>query len=59
MKYALVDSDNIVQNIIVYYEGANYTPAEGLTVQQVNDWVKILDHKDTPEPALSESALPE
>jgi len=49
MKWALVNSDGIVQNVIVY-EGAPYTPSEGLTLQQVNSWVNIGSHINDPEP---------
>ena len=41
MMYALVDSKGIVQNLIEYDGFSPYAPAEGLTVQQVNDWLKI------------------
>jgi hypothetical protein len=59
MKYALVDANNIVQNLIVYSEGSNYTPEEGLSVQQVNEWINIGDNKDAPEPLPPEPLLEE
>lgn len=56
MKYALIDSNNIVQNVIVYDGVAEYAPAAGLALQQVNDWVNIGDNKNISEPTPPESA---
>jgi hypothetical protein len=49
MQGALVDSNGIVQNFIVY--DANYTPPAGFTVQQVNSWVQMGQNINTAEPA--------
>lgn len=49
MKWALVDKNNIVRNIIVYDEGTPYFPPDWLTVEQINDWIDIGDMKDNPE----------
>lgn len=50
MKWALVDSDDIVRNIIIYEESLPYTCPEWLTLTEINDWVNIGDNKDIPEP---------
>lgn len=49
MKWAWIDSNNIVRNIIVYDGIAKYSPPEGYTLEEINDWVNILDSKDIPE----------
>ena len=46
MKWALVDSNNIIQNTIAYDGTTEYVPAEGLTLVQVNDWLDISDPVD-------------
>lgn len=50
MQWALVDGSNIVQNIIVYDGVSDYQPQDGLSLVEVNDWIKIGDEKNTPEP---------
>ena len=47
MKWALVDSNNVVQNTIAYDPAlphGPYTPPDGLTLMEVNDWCE----KDQP-----------
>ena len=50
MKWALVDSNNIVQNVIVYDGVSPYTPPDSLSAQQVNDWLNIGDDINEPQP---------
>jgi hypothetical protein len=40
MKWALVNSENVVINIIVY-EGSPFSPPDGLSLLEINDWVDI------------------
>ena len=49
MKWALVDRNNIVQNVIDYDGTSTYTPLSYLTLEQVNDWINIGDNKDKQE----------
>lgn len=58
MKYALVNASNVVENLIIYREGSQYTPPAGLTLRQVNDWVKINDDADINEPLPPEEEAP-
>jgi len=44
--YALIDSNNIVQNIIVYNGTAQYTPPAGLTLVPIPHGT-VLDIGDT------------
>ena len=41
MKWALVDENNICQNIVAYDGVSLYTPPTNYTLQQINDWVEI------------------
>ncbi len=51
MKWALVrKSNNIVHNIISYDGVAPYIPLDWLSLEQINDWAKIGDVKDIPQP---------
>ena len=50
MKWALVDKDNIVKHLIVYDGVAEYKPADGLSLIEVNDWIDKEDHKDKLKP---------
>jgi len=49
-EWALVDANGIVQNIIVYDGSSPYTPPQGLTLEQVNNWVQIGQNVNTPQP---------
>jgi hypothetical protein len=49
MKWALVDSDNIIQNVIAYDGADEYIPPQGVTLQQVNDWLHIGDNVNQPQ----------
>ena len=40
MRYALVDSDGLVVNAIVWDGQTDYTPADGLTVVAIPDGVR-------------------
>lgn len=51
MIWALVDSENTVQNIIVYDGITPYVPPNSLTLQQINPWVKIGQSVHTPQPS--------
>ena len=48
MKYALTDSDGVVINIIEYNGVSKYNPSP-YSLHEINDWVNIGDHKDTPK----------
>lgn len=50
MKYALIDDNDIVQNIIAYDGFSPYNPSP-LILTQVNNWINIGDHKDAAEPS--------
>lgn len=50
MNWALVDSNNIVQNIIVYDGESIYIPQAGFTLQQVNSWINIGQNINTSQP---------
>lgn len=50
MKTALVDVNGFVQNVIALQDGADYTPPEGLQIQEVNDWVDIGQSVDVAAP---------
>lgn len=50
MRWALVDKENICQNVIVYDPDSDYEPAEGLKLLEVNDWINIGDSIDKSEP---------
>lgn len=44
MKWALVNAENIIQNLIEYDGEQAYAPPDNLTIQQVNDWLNIGDN---------------
>ena len=46
MIWVLVDSNNVVKNIIVYDGVAPYAPPEGLVLKQASDSVRIGDILD-------------
>lgn len=52
MKYALIDTNGIVRNIIQYDGIASYNPPFGFTLEQVNDWVNTGQATDVPEPSI-------
>lgn len=56
MKYALIDENNIVTNLVAYDGAADYTPPEGHFLVQVNDWVAIGSRADAvrPQPTQTE-----
>lgn len=49
MKFALVNAQDIVVNVVVY-DGAEYQPPAGLRLLEINDWLEIGDHKDKLKP---------
>lgn len=49
MKYALYDQNGIIVNVIEYDGKSIYRSIEGFTLHEINDWVNIGDHKDTPK----------
>ena len=50
MKWALVDTNEIVVNVIAYDGVSEYAVPEGLSLEEVNDWVDIGQATDVPEP---------
>lgn len=54
MKWGLVDSNAICQNIIQYDGSSPYEAPEGLVLQQINDWIQIGDNVsiDPPPPPV-------
>lgn len=50
LKYALIDADNIIRNIIEYDGVSAYKPPTGLRVQQVEDWLDIGHNANDPAP---------
>jgi hypothetical protein len=50
MKTALTTENGIVHNLIVLEEGSTFEVPSWLFLEEVNDWIQIGDHKDTPEP---------
>lgn len=53
MKYALVDNSGTVKNIIAYDPAepyGPYTPPDGVTLTQINNWVEIEGNVNDPEP---------
>lgn len=59
MKWGLVDSNLICQSVIVYDPTNLYTPPDGLTLQEVNDWIVPGDNINTSEPIPVEPNLEE
>lgn len=57
MKYGLVDSNNVLQNVIIYDGNSLYTPTSGLTIEQINDWIQIGENINTPQPQLTDNTL--
>jgi len=47
MRYALVDANDLVVNVIEYDGVQPYKPKDGLSLIEVNDWIEIGDNKDT------------
>ena len=41
MRWAIVDGNGEIQNIIAYDGISAYAPPNGFTLQQVNDWLGI------------------
>ena len=52
MKWALVNAEDIIVNVILYDADAPYTPPEGTFVMEVNDWLNIGDPTTKPEPTV-------
>lgn len=52
MKWALVDSQNIVQNIISYDGVSPFQPQEGQILIKINDWVNLGDNININEPTI-------
>ncbi len=59
MQWALVDRNGIIQNVIAYDGVSPYTPAEGLTLQQVNIWLGRGNNINDPEPQSPPSPSPQ
>src|SRR3954465_14268556 len=52
MKYALVDVDNIVINIIVYNPSNDWIVPENMRVLLINDWLNIGDNINKEVPII-------
>jgi hypothetical protein len=50
MKWALINSDKLVVNVIAYDGEAEYTPEVRLSLEQVSDWLTIGDDISKPAP---------
>lgn len=50
LKYALIDADNIIRNVIDYDGSSQYKPPAGLRLQQVESWLDIGHNANDPEP---------
>jgi len=50
MQWALVDSNNVVVNIIVIDPEKEYKPPQGLALREINDWVHMGRDADMPKP---------
>lgn len=57
MQWALVNSNNIIENLIAYDGGAPYEPAEGLTLMQVNDWLLIGEKINKAESSVLDNLI--
>jgi len=55
MQWALVNAQDIVENVIVYDPELPYKPAEGLRIVEINDWVTIGDRFDMPQPTITDN----
>lgn len=53
MKWALINNQDIIENVISYDGDAEYNPPEGLLLVQVNDWLNIGSHVNDSEPVVS------
>lgn len=53
MKWALVNNENLIENIISYDGEAEYSPPDGLQLIEVNDWLNIGDDINLNEPTVS------
>jgi hypothetical protein len=49
MQWALVDQNQIIQNLIMYDGVSKVVFPEYLTLMQVNSWLKIGDNINLPE----------
>jgi hypothetical protein len=57
MRWALVDSNNKVLNVIVYDGSSLYEPEEGMKLREINDWVQVgldadIREEDVPKPPI-------
>ena len=50
MKWALIDPNGQVINIIIYDGVSEFQAPGGVTLLQVNDWINIGDNKNDPKP---------
>jgi len=58
MQWAFVDNNNIVDNIIMYDGVSQFTPPDGLSLQQINDWVGIGQNINVSEPSYPTPPAP-
>lgn len=55
MKWALVNNENVVMNVVDYDGVSSLEPIDGLQLLEVNDWINIGDSIDMPQPVSSSS----
>jgi len=60
--WALVDSNNIVVNKIVYDKQSNYIPPKGLKLREIERWVEIgmdadISENDVPKPPVEDPEI--
>ena len=53
MKWALIDSNEIVQNLIEYDGTEKYSPPDDMSLVQVDDWVEIGMYSDADKPPVT------
>lgn len=56
MKYALVNKDSIIENVVAHDPAlphGGYEPPTGLSIMEVNDWLNIGDNINAPEPVYT------
>jgi len=63
-RYAIIDSNGVVDNIILWDEAAQWSPPEGMTMVKVEDiqcgigWTYANDVFTDPTPVVTEDPAP-
>jgi hypothetical protein len=52
MKWALVDVNNVIKNVVCHDSACKYEPPAGLKLMMVNDWLNIGQSIDAKEPEV-------